>query len=271
MREFIENLNPDRIIGLIGFILTGLSLIYAFRESKKNKVKKSIILDYGVTCSIFKNNPSLKTEELKLLWNNKEVGNIFQTEIYLKNSGNTSLKNSDFLKPIKISFQQNIELLKTNIYSSSEFTKLKWNKINEEIIIDVDLLEKKKIIRTEIVYSNEMVSPLNIDIAILDGNIETVELKNMTAIDNFNRESDTKFYSKTVYITYIFKYFFPAIILLALIKKGLDYYKIETSILTNILVILPIIIICFYVIFKKLNEAMTFSYAKNWVEFKSDK
>tara|TARA_B110000114_G_C14961772_1_gene344650 strand:- start:56 stop:874 length:819 start_codon:yes stop_codon:yes gene_type:complete len=271
MEDYFNDLNFDKTIGLIGFILTALSLIYAFTESRRNKLKKIIKLNRGQTFSVFKNNPSLKTDELKLMWKNKQVGNIFLIEIFLKNYGNISLEKKDFLKPILISFQKDVELLKTQIYSTSEFTKLNWKSNNNEIRIDVDLFEKKKMIKAEIIYTNEMVSPTNIDIAILDGNIENVELKAENTSDNTDREMDAKSYSISLYGALVLTYFLGSLLIPAALFFVLKYYEILPSDLTKILIFSPFAIIGLYQVGKKYSEGMAFIDKRNkWVEFKSE-
>ncbi len=270
MGEYFNTLNFDKTLGLIGFILTFLSLLYAFLESKKNKTKKSITLNKGETFSIFKSNPSLKTDELKLLWNKKEIGNLFLLDIYLENSGNTSLKKEDFLKPLLITFNEDIEILKTKLYSSSEYTQLKWNNSKNEIKINLNLLEKKKLLKTEIIYTNESISPANIDIAILDGNIETVSIKTQGR-ENTDRENDARQYGLVGY--WIAIYVFGALPFLVLLGGNaiLENYGYKLSILTKLMIVAPLAILSLFQIFKYYSESMSFSFVKNWVEFEQSK
>lgn len=270
MEEYSNALNFDKTIGLIGFFLTFISLAYAFFESKRNKIKKSIILNRGQTYSIFKNNPSLATDELKLLWNKKEVGNLFLLDIYLKNSGNTSLKKDDFLKPLLITFDEEIELLKTKIYSSSEYTQLEWNHSNNEIKINLNLLEKQKLIKAEIIYTNESISRANIDIAILDGNIENVSLKTQGRADT-DRDMDTKLYKIDAYYARVIVFFLLPLLVLGGGNKILENYGFIISDLTKIMVLAPLTILSFYNIFKYYGESMSFRNVKNWIEFEQDK
>ena len=270
MEEYFNTLNFDKTIGLVGFILTFISLLYAFIESKRNKIKKSVKLIRGQTYSIFKSNPSLKTDELELLWNNMAVGNLFLLDIYLKNSGNTSLKKEDFLKPILITFDKKIELLKTKIYSSSEFTQVEWNNSENEIIIDFNLLEKKKLIKVEIIYTNESISPANIDIAILDGIIENVVLKTQGREDT-DRDMDAKLYSLQVYYSRVLVLFFLPLFVLAGVGMILGSYGYTPSNLTLLMILAPMAILSFYNIFKDYDESMSFRGVKNWVEFEKSK
>ncbi|WP_407557719.1 hypothetical protein [Winogradskyella sp. 4-2091] len=270
MEEYFNTLNFDKTIGLIGFVLTFLSLLYAFFESKRNKTKKIIKLNHGQTFSIFKNNPSLKTDELKLVWNNKEVGNLFLLDIYLKNSGNTSLKKEDFLKPIEISFEEDIEILKTKIFSSSEYTQLEWKSNKNGIKIELSRLEKKKLLKAEIIYTNESISPVNIDVAILDGNIETVELKTQGR-ENTDREMDAKLYSITEYYVRVFIYLILPFFVLAGGNRILENYGYFTSTMTKIMIAAPIGILSLYSIFKYYGESMSFRAVESWIEYEQNK
>lgn len=270
MEEYFNTLNLDKTIGLIGFFFTFLSLLYALFESKRNKTKKTIKLNRGQTFSIFKNNPSLKTDELKLVWNNKEVGNLFLLDIYLKNSGNTSLKKEDFLKPIEISFEEDIEILKTKIFSSSEHTQLEWKNTKNDIKIELSRLEKKKLLKAEIIYTNESISPANIDIAILDGNIETVSLKTQGR-ENTDREMDAKLYSIDAYYARVFIFLILPLVVLAGGNKILENYGYFTSTFTKVMVLAPLGILCLYNIFKYYGESMNFRAVENWIEYEQNK
>jgi hypothetical protein len=270
MEEYFSTLNFDKSIGFIGFVLTFVSLLYALFETKRNKIKKSIKLNRGQTFSIFKSNPTLQTEELKLVWNNKEVGNLFLLDIYLKNTGNTSLKNEDFLKPVVITFAEDIEILKTKIFSSSEFTNLQWENSKNEITINLSLLEKKKLIKAEIIYTNDSISPVNVDIAILDGNIETVSL-NPSGRENTDREMDAKLYSLDAYYLRVFLFLFLPFFILAGANRILENYGYETSTLTKIMVISPLVILSIYNILKYYGESMSFRDVRSWIEFEKKK
>lgn len=269
MEEYFNTLNFDKSIGFVGFILTLSSLLYALFESNRNKTKKTITLNYGQTFSIFKNNPSLKTDELKLVWNNKEVGNLFLLEIYLKNSGNTSLKKEDFLKPISITFDKNVEILKTKLFSSSEYTLLKWENSENDIKIEIDRLEKRKLIKAEIIYTNDLISHLDVDIAVLDGNVETVSLKT-TERENTDREMDAKLYSINAYNVRVFIFLLLPLLVLAGANKILENYGFLTSTLTKVLILTPLGVLSLYNVFKYYAESMSFRDVKNWIEFEKN-
>ena len=271
MEEYFSNITIDKIIGLSSFIITIFSLIYAYRESKKSKVDKKIKLNYSSTFSIFKENSSLETEELKLMWNEKEVGNIFLIEIYLKNYGNTSLVDKDFLKPIIISFNENTELLKTKIFSNSEFTKLKWKPTRNEIQIDVELFEKAKMIKTEIIYTNNKVSPANIDIAILDGNKEIEKIEGNLIRENLDREMDAKLHSISLWGGLFIMYFLGSLIIPFIINLFIKFFEIQTSDVTKGLIFAPFLVLGFYKMISEYSKDMEFAYLNNnWVEFKPE-
>lgn len=270
MAEYLNNITFDKAIGLLSLIITIFSIIYAYRQNKKNKVDKRIKLNYGSTFSIFKENSSLETDELKLLWNDKQVGNIFLIEIYLQNYGNTSLVKKDFLKPISVSFNENTELLKTRIFSTSEFTKLNWKSNLNEVEIEVELLEKNSMIKTEIIYTNEQASPANIDIAILDGTKEVEKVNTSMIRENLDREMDAKLYGIRLWGGLSIIYMLGSLIIPALIILIIKFFGIKISDITKALVFGPFIIFGFYKMGKEYSKGMNFAYIKhNWIEFKS--
>jgi hypothetical protein len=270
LEEYLQNINLDKAIAIIGFILTIASLIYAYRQNKKNKIERRIKLSRGQSYSIIKNSPSLETDELKLLWNNKQVGNIYILEIYLKNTGTISLQTKDFLNQIIISFNEKTKILQPKVFSSSEYSKMTWLHTKNELRLDVELLESQKIIKSEIIYTNDKVSPVNIDIAILDGNVERFELKSM-GDDLYDLNMNKKSHSFAVFYGNLFVFIFGGLFLIAGIFKLLEFLDFSISNTTKVLIALPIGIIALYKFISALKKDSEIEFVKNWIEFDSNK
>jgi hypothetical protein len=270
LEDYLENFNLDKTIAILGFILTIASLIYAYRQNKKNKIERRIKLSRGQSYSIIKNSSSFETDELKLLWNNKQVGNIYILEIYLKNNGTISLVKKDFLKQIIISFNEKTKILKPKVFSSSEYSKMTWNHTKNELLLDVELLESKKIIKSEIIYTNDKVSPVNIDIAILDGNVERFELKNM-GDDLYDSNINMRSHSRNVFFENLIIYLFFGFLLILGIFKLLEFIEFSISNTTKVLIASPIAIIALYKFIFALKEDSEIEFVKNWIEFDSEK
>lgn len=269
MEEYLKNINLDKIIAIFGFALTVASIIYAYKLNKKNKIERRISLNRGESYSIIKNSPSLKTDELKLYWDKKKVSNIYILEIFLKNSGTISLKNDDFLKPIDISFDRKIEILRPKVFSSSEYSKIKWNYSKNDLTLDIKLLEANKIIKAEIIYTYDKVLPVNIDIAILDGNLENISLKNL-GDELYDIKQNGKTRSFVVFYGYFLIIFLICALLIKGIFKGLEYLDYYPSTYLEIWIAAPIVIIALIYFFSVLKKESEIEFVKNWTEFQPD-
>ena len=267
--EYFNNLDFDRTIGLLGFVLTIYSVYYAYTQNKKNRIARELKLDRGQTFSIFKDNSAISTPELKLMWNSRQVGNIYLLTFFLKNSGTISLKQEDFLKSITVDFREDIEILKTKVFSTSEYSQLRWTNSKNKIYIDVQLFESKKLIKTEIIYTGDTMSPVNIDVAILDGNIEkfTVDGKGR---NNTDIAMDTKLYSIDSYYVGVFAYFMFPMTILVIVFALLHLIGLSLSPLTLLLIAIPATIIGFHKIGNNYSESMEFRNVNNWIEFSQE-
>lgn len=265
MEEYFSYLDTSKIITLIGVLIGLIGLIYAYYQNRKNKVERQIKLNRGKTYSFFEKNPSLKTDELSILWNEKQIDNIFLLDIFLKNSGTISLKKEDFLKPISISFNENIEILKAKLYSSSAYSKLYWSYEKDKIHIWVDLIESKKILKIEIIYANEKVSPVDVEVAILDGNNEIIKL------DDFGKLNETRelvqdydirnFIFEIIFFIVIFGFWF--VFTLASFKD-----QILSSRLALFSTIMFAIIVIILFINSKYKKMIDFKNISEWTEYK---
>eukprot|EP01093_Parvamoeba_rugata_P011119 TRINITY_DN3045_c0_g1_i3.p1 TRINITY_DN3045_c0_g1~~TRINITY_DN3045_c0_g1_i3.p1 ORF type:complete len:148 (+),score=27.44 TRINITY_DN3045_c0_g1_i3:441-884(+) len=145
-----------------------------------------------------------------------------------------------------------------------------WNHTKNELRLDVELLESKNNNKSEIIYTNDKVSPVNIDIAILDGNVERFELKNM-GDDFYDSNTNMKSRSFNVFYGNFFLYIFGGLFLILGIFKLLEYLDFSISNTTKVLIASPIAIIAIYKFIFALKEGAEIELIKNWIEFDSDK
>nr|WP_320020902.1 hypothetical protein [uncultured Draconibacterium sp.] len=265
MIEYLKAMNVETIIT---FVLFSVSSLYAYYLHRKSKVKKSMEFSYRETFSLFEKIDSLKPDELKVLWKDQQKENIFVTEIYLRNTGTISLKEEDFLRPISITFDKSIEMLKAKVYTSSEFSKLSWDYSSNSVEININTIEKKKLTKVEILYSNDKVSPCNIDLAILDGNTEQVQLSesetNTTLKNLFLSSKGLKkriYIILLIYCTFIMFFFVPSI---------LENLKDNISFVSHILRLIPyfIVLLPAYIIFRFVKSVSSI-YSEKWTEHMS--
>ena len=161
----------------IGIIVSVFSTVLAIYFYLKTRVKKEMKYNHRETFSIIQFPNNTRPNELEILWKKQKLSNVFKTEIYLKNTGTTALKKEDFHKHINISFNKGVELLQAKVFSSTEYSKLNWDAETRSVWIDVDVIESKEYIKIGILYSNENLSSIDLELAIIDGNTGKLKLE----------------------------------------------------------------------------------------------
>ena len=119
-------------------------------------------------------------------------------------------------------------------------------------VLDEDFQLNEK---TEIIYTGDTMSPVNIDVAILDGNIEkfTVDGKGR---NNTDIAMDTKLYSIDSYYVGVFAYFMFPMTILVIVFALLHLIGLSLSPLTLLLIAIPATIIGFHKIGNNYSESM---------------
>lgn len=261
----------DRYLNIISLIITVFSLYYTYYIYKKNKVKKLLTIDKSRTFFLTKDLDSFNLKELKFSWGKKKIENLFLIEIFLKNNGNTKLTEIDFLKPITISFTNEIDILRARLFSSSEFTKIKWICSKQKIECDLSLLEKNKMLKYEIVYSSNNSSPVDVYTKILDGIFENNKIKKHYSYNLYNKDLNDKLYKTTTFHSKALLYILLPLLCLFLIIFYFNSLNLIISIPIRIIMILIITTIGLFKVYEKYTNKMSFINEINWIEFESEK
>ena len=230
MIEYFKNLDIE------AYVLFVISILFAYYFYRKGKVKKQIKYNHRRTYSLILFDDNDKPDNLKILWNNKQLSNVFKTEIYFKNTGTTALKSDDFHRPITITLGEQVGVLQTKVFSSSEYTNLDWNSRNEKLSINVGTIERKEYLKVEILYSNPSVSPLNIELAIINGKSGKLTLKDTNSTHISNRSSYIPFQQalESIYKLMISALAMCGVLAMLILRFGTD---IRMSILFSIMIV----------------------------------
>lgn len=129
----------DQLWPVIIGIITLLFMAYIFYVQRQNKELSYEILS---ATSLISKNKEIEGK-LKILYQNKEVDNIYLIIIKLTNSGNVSLNRSDYESPIIFSFNQNISIMEADIIRTEP------DNIKSEINIDKNRLIIKPLLLNE--------------------------------------------------------------------------------------------------------------------------
>lgn len=128
LTAILSNIYVSAFLALCTIIGIPLTLLISHRDKKKKILSISVRTIELVKINTIKN--------LKTIYKDKEINNLFKTEFIFWNNGNTCLRKEDMAEPIHIEFDDESSILSTNIVSFIDKTnkisikKTKENKCN---------------------------------------------------------------------------------------------------------------------------------------------
>lgn len=254
----------NNFVTIISLTLGLISIVYTWHIRKKDKTKKRISLDDGKSYSVFEYVPTLDTGELELRWNGEAIGNLFVTDMFIKNSGNIALTKKDFMKDLEFSFEKKVEILRVKLFSSSNFTELKWQSKKKSIKLDINRLEKDTYIFVEAIYTAEKTSSLEVDVKIQDGTKDTFKRNFYTSREN-KKDNSYSYYSDGP-LFFMYLSMLCAILYIIFENKFPEIYnKLPGWI--YFVVILSIHLLALVLIIQRKRRKAVFFDLNNWTEF----
>lgn len=142
--------------------------------------KRNILVSVKSEISLITGNDFF--DDLQLYYNEEKIDNLSKNVFVLINDGNTPFVDADFIEPIKIKFDENINILHTEILSSNP-ENLKPNIISEDsaLLIDFNLLNPKEYIEFCIYYTGADLSNIEIESRIANLNsIDFLDERNIS-------------------------------------------------------------------------------------------
>lgn len=147
LTTILSNIYVSTFLALCTIVGIPLTIFISHRDKKKKILSISVR-----TIELVKNNT---IQNLKTIYNDKEINNLFKTEFIFWNNGNTCLKKEDMAEPIHIEFDDESSILSTNLVSFIDKTnkisikKTKDNKCN----VGFDYLKKNQGGKIEIYHT----------------------------------------------------------------------------------------------------------------------
>lgn len=195
------------IVGLLGIILS----VYFYTASKQSRELAFIA---GPNHTIFSGNTSFFDPGIKIISSStgKEIdSNIYLNEITIWNNGNSSIRKSNILKPLKINYPHSTRVIGAFVIEQTRQDILNANVIFTEnsnsLIVSADIMEPGDGFKTQVVYaSNEPKQ------ASLEGTIEGV--KNFDSEENITNANLVYGIGKLIIIIFLILAVFLAIALL---------------------------------------------------------
>lgn len=161
------------IIGLTGGILVSYFFYFLGIE------RKSLI--YNITTTTLISEDIAYIEKLNVIYNGKQIKNLYVSTINIKNNGNTIIEPDDFSNSEPLSFITDGELIYppdylSEIKSNDLFLlyEIGDNNICQKAIIHFDYISKNEAIFCEVIHTNS----LSVKGRLKNGVINNIEIKN---------------------------------------------------------------------------------------------
>lgn len=173
-------------IGITGVILGILGIVFAFIFYFKGKKKKKLV--YTSESTVLVSEKLSNYEDLKILYNNKEIKSLCSTTIKIKNMGNDIIEPHDLIPSMPITINTSDKFLfqdvsKYEFTSSNSKNRILLNKMNDsQISVNFDFINPKDEITITLLHTG--------DISI-DGDLKQGEVKNYTKM-KYETTKDTE-------------------------------------------------------------------------------
>lgn len=168
------------IIGLIGGII--VSSFFYFISIKR----KSLIYDITTTTLVSKNVTQI--ENLRIIYNNKPISNLYTSTIKIKNNGNSIIERSDFAPSAPLSLKTDGQFLINSDTGTKLLTENNCNSVYPLIETDENGICKKTIINFDYISKKETISCTVFHTGTLSicGKLKDGKLKNNEKIFKIN-------------------------------------------------------------------------------------
>ncbi len=173
------NINVEFILGIVGIVLGLLSL-----RPSRTKDKKRIEIKQADNDLLVKV-PERYQKNIKVLFNNEVMTDLYELTIFLKNSGTDVLKSEDFHKMCSIKFGKDVKVKLAELRTNDEFTKASINSGEQFVEIDVALLEQNIYLKADILYESSLKVDVKFESNIVGGERLRSDLELYNRIEHY--------------------------------------------------------------------------------------
>jgi len=152
-------------LSLIGLFLASLG-IFISRKHRKVKIFGLNKWENDEVISL----PLKDKDDIKILYKDKKIDNLYELKITLKNYGTEVLNEKNFDTLPYITFNEKVQILNVSVSSKEEYIKPKFEIINNEVIVRFNFIEPKDTISIKILYSSNSVCGGQIKGKVIGGN-----------------------------------------------------------------------------------------------------
>lgn len=173
------NINIEFILAVIGIFLALLGLRHKrTKETKKLEITQA---DNDLLVKV----PDKYKGNIKVLYNDELMTDLYELTIYLKNNGTDVLKAEDFHKNCSIKFGKDVKVKLAELKTNDEFTKAFINSGEQFIEIEIALLEQGKYLKADILYESALKVDVKFESNIIGGERLRSDLELYNRIEHY--------------------------------------------------------------------------------------
>ena len=253
---------------LIMWIISTLSLIVGFIGiflACKFRRKKILQFSYPIKAKIF-SNEFVEVENFNLTLNGKPVRDLFLFEIKIENKGTETLNEKDFIKPIKIIFNKEVNLFPISIKRKKSDIPIKYDYGNIDrktfFLVETPMIEPNDVLSFNIIYESDSYAKYDLECRIINGKVKHKYYYEEDIDENFHYKIYRKYKGPRKTLSMILTAIMFIIIMLPLKKlfpqfflaSDLPFYLKLIKFIFPIILLSPLILFSMIIVDKYFNK-----------------
>lgn len=163
--------NTGLLISILGVVIGLIGIFIGLRFKRKRLIIYSTPIRKQIFSNVF-----VDVENFNLRLNDKPVRDLYFIELHIQNKGNETIYEKDFLRPLKLTFDENVKLFPINYVRKNSDIDVKYEYGEESgktyFEIFTELIEPGDILIFQIMYENNKASDFTLDGRIVNGKIK---------------------------------------------------------------------------------------------------
>lgn len=238
----MENINIIMwIISSLSLLVGSVGIYLAFKFRKKRLLQFS----YPLKAQIF-SNEFVEVENFDLRLNNTPVRDLFLFEIKIENKGTETLTKEDFLKPIRIIFNKEVNLFPISIRRKKSDIPIEYEFGKEDgrtfFLIKTTMIEPSDILTFNIIYESDSYAKYDLECRIVNGKAKHKYYYEEDIDENFHYKIYRKYKGQRKFFSMILTFTILAIVI-TVSKKLFPQFFSDSDLPTYIEIIKAIAVI----------------------------
>lgn len=169
MDEWIAK--PDSWIAIAGTLIGVIGLWLSWKSRRRRIIRYGFIIRRQIFSNLFVK----QTPQFDLKLNGQPVRELYLVELYVQNAGNEPLREADFLRPFRLSFNKVVTILPLQLTRNKKDIPTSYTTGEQDgksyLELTTTLIETGDTIRITFIYESESYADYKLDGRIVDGRI----------------------------------------------------------------------------------------------------